>query len=1075
MEPTRDPPPDAQAVNPGEITAPTAAVSSSTHRPSSLTELRAFPVQGWDRYEVIAFLGAGGMGRVFKARDPRLNRFVALKLIRGDDPELVSRLMREARAQARIDHEYVCKVYEVGDAEGHPYVAMQYVVGASLREARDEMTLEQKVEVIRKVACGLHAAHRTGLVHRDIKPTNIMLERDEAGELHPYIMDFGLACEVRTQSDGMTMTMAVEGTPSYMAPEQAKGERSLLDRRTDVYSLGATLYDLLGRRAPFIGTSSIAILLALVNEEPQPVRAIFRGVPADLETIVMKCLEKDPARRYDSAKALADDLQRFLDGEPVLARKAGLGYRLAKRAKKHKALVALGGATLVSVALLGGAWIRAKLSAAEQARISQQLGQDVTKMETAMRIAYSLPLHDARREKAALHEKMTEVERRMNELSTTSGGPGRYALGRGHLALHEYEEAVADLTAARDAGYHGLDVTLALGQALGGVYAGALRDAERIKDKDRRGARVKEAEARYLEPALRYLRESAGSYAESRAYMEGLIAFYEKRYDEALKKASQAFEEAPWLYEAKKLEADVHFAVGRGAHGRAEHEAARASYLRAIDALWIAADIARSDADLHDMEADLWIEMMDVERRVGASPRPSFERALAALDRALAASPSRSGPYSKKAYAFFRIGDYQERMNEDPSASLDKGLEAANEAVRLNPSDAFAFESIALLHNVRVGHEVTQGRDPRPWLARQAESLREALRLNPNYAKAWNDLGRVHANGADYELAHGIDPTASVERSIEMFNHAMASDPAYIHPYGNVCFALLFQAQYELTHGRDPRPSLARSAAACDKGLAIAPGFHGLHTNLSFNHLLRAQYELAVGIDPRGSADRAIESAAAAVKLNPKDIEAERYAASAYHVKALHARYSGGDPTEALRGASARLEASEAVSPTEPLTARLRGAIELTTARWEIHNGKSPEGALERARAALDLALKTNANDAETRLTIAELRLARASLGARIKGGLDADAAEGLAAVEKVLMINPHNARAMATRGAIFLAQARAAPPGKDRREAAMRAEGTLREALLEDANSERELRPLLDDAKRLSGETPAR
>src|SRR4051812_11734965 len=213
MTPTHGDRRDAEGQNPGEITAPTAPATPSVRRLSAPGSVRAFPVPGWDRYEIVEFLGAGGMGRVFKARDPRLNRFVALKLIRGDEPELIRRLLREAQAQARVDHENVCKVYEVGEVEGLPYIAMQYIVGDSLKEARDRMTLDQKVEVMRQVAVGLHAAHRLGLVHRDIKPANIMLEPDEDGGLHPYVMDFGLAREV--QADGPTMTGTIEGTPAY--------------------------------------------------------------------------------------------------------------------------------------------------------------------------------------------------------------------------------------------------------------------------------------------------------------------------------------------------------------------------------------------------------------------------------------------------------------------------------------------------------------------------------------------------------------------------------------------------------------------------------------------------------------------------------------------------------------------------------------------------------------------------------------------------------------------------------------------------------------------------------------------
>src|SRR5262249_51280705 len=152
---------------------------------------------------------------------------------------------------ARIEHENICKVYEVGEADGHPYIAMQFISGASLKDLRNDLTLEQKVKVIKQAAEALHAAHRTGVIHRDIKPANIMIERDEDGWLHPYVMDFGLAREV--ESHGETVTGQIMGTPAFMSPEQALGVHRQLDRRTDIYSLGATLYDLLAGQTPFSG------------------------------------------------------------------------------------------------------------------------------------------------------------------------------------------------------------------------------------------------------------------------------------------------------------------------------------------------------------------------------------------------------------------------------------------------------------------------------------------------------------------------------------------------------------------------------------------------------------------------------------------------------------------------------------------------------------------------------------------------------------------------------------------------------------------------------------------------------
>ncbi|MBC7978003.1 MAG: serine/threonine protein kinase, partial [Myxococcales bacterium] len=290
----------------------------------------AFPVPGWDRYQPGRFLGRGGMGLVFLAHDPRLRRDVAIKFVRGDDPAHVQRLISEARAQALVSHARVCKVHEVGEVEGKVYIAMQYISGASLGAMAHELTVEQKVRLIRDAAEGLHEAHRATVIHRDIKPSNIMVERSSDGELRSYVMDFGLARS--TKDDAATLSGTVLGTPRYMSPEQARGHTSTLDRRTDVYSLGATLYHLVTGQPPVAGEAVLQVLDNLRTAEPTAPRTLNPDIPVDLEAILLKCLERDRSERYDSARALAEDLGRFLDGDPVHARAAGAWYRLRKRA-----------------------------------------------------------------------------------------------------------------------------------------------------------------------------------------------------------------------------------------------------------------------------------------------------------------------------------------------------------------------------------------------------------------------------------------------------------------------------------------------------------------------------------------------------------------------------------------------------------------------------------------------------------------------------------------------------------------------------------------------------------------------
>ena len=270
-------------------------------------------------YEVLEELGRGGMGVVYKARQVGLKRIVALKMILGGvhaGAEVLARFRTEAEAVARLQHPHVVQIHEIGEQDGLPFFSLEYCAGGSLdqRIRKDRLTPHEAAVLVEKLAQGVQAAHDRGILHRDLKPANVLFTEDAT----PKIADFGLARKLEEQ--GQTATGAVLGTPSYMAPEQAAGNKQGMGPATDVYALGVILYELLTGRPPFQAAMPLDTLMKVLNEDPVPVRRLQPKVARDLETICLKCLEKTPARRYASASALADDLHRFVSGEPVLAR-----------------------------------------------------------------------------------------------------------------------------------------------------------------------------------------------------------------------------------------------------------------------------------------------------------------------------------------------------------------------------------------------------------------------------------------------------------------------------------------------------------------------------------------------------------------------------------------------------------------------------------------------------------------------------------------------------------------------------------------------------------------------------------
>jgi WD40 repeat protein len=339
-------------------------------------------------YEILEELGRGGMGVVYKARQLRLNRLVALKMILAGahaDPADLARFQIEAEAVARLQHPNIVQIYEVGECNGRPYFSLEFVEGGSLHDRLDgtPQPLTDAARMIETLARAVHYAHERGIVHRDLKPANILLHakseirnpKSESGtgpgidlpdsdfgfrisDLEPKVTDFGLAKQLDSEQC-YTHTGAVLGTPMYMAPEQAEGRIKDIGPCTDIYALGAILYHLLTGRPPFRGATILETLEQVRLEDPLPPSRLQPRLPRDLDTICLRCLEKHPLRRYATAAALADDLHRFLNGQPILARPTSLWERTVKWARRRPAVAGLLAALalVVVLAFAGMTWL----------------------------------------------------------------------------------------------------------------------------------------------------------------------------------------------------------------------------------------------------------------------------------------------------------------------------------------------------------------------------------------------------------------------------------------------------------------------------------------------------------------------------------------------------------------------------------------------------------------------------------------------------------------------------------------------------------------------------------------------
>src|SRR5262245_31476535 len=290
--------------------------STQSGEPFSVNQLRG----SFGSYEILEEIARGGMGVVYKARQTNLDRIVALKMILAGPfagKETILRFRAEAEAAANLHHPNIVAIHETGEADGHHYFSMDYVDGHNLAELVRERLLpfRKAAEYVRKIAEAIQYAHEHKVLHRDLKPSNVLIDQND----EPRITDFGLAKRLTGTSE-LTITGQLLGSPGYMPPEQASSKRGSYEPASDVYALGAILFHLLTGRPPFHAENLTDTLEQLLNREPVPPRQLNPSVPPDLETICLKCLEKEPAKRYATARQLAQELERFLHDEPILAR-----------------------------------------------------------------------------------------------------------------------------------------------------------------------------------------------------------------------------------------------------------------------------------------------------------------------------------------------------------------------------------------------------------------------------------------------------------------------------------------------------------------------------------------------------------------------------------------------------------------------------------------------------------------------------------------------------------------------------------------------------------------------------------
>jgi eukaryotic-like serine/threonine-protein kinase len=901
------------------------------------------------RVQLKGLLGAGGVGEVHRAWDGALQRPVAVKFPLSSDPREAERLLLEARLQARVDHPSVVRVLEVGTLGGRPCIVLQLVEGCSLAVFAPGASLAERVELLRQAAEGLHAAHREGLVHRDVKPGNVLVERSGSTP-RALVSDFGLA---RGDEPGLTRTGLAPGTLEYMSPE-ALLDDGPIDFRADVYSLGATLYSILAGRPPFRRSAEEAaladatsLLRRLLEEDPAPLPP---EVPVELRRVVAKAMEKEPRSRYASAEALADDLRRFQRGEPVLARPAPAPERLLRWTRRNRtATRALAAALVMLLGTLGfGLWMqrRSGLEALEAAR----LGALAESFDSTMRLEHLAPLHDIRPALAGLRP---QVEALRPLAASARGGPASYALGTGLDLLGDLAGARTAYTRAWELGFRGPRVAEALGSVLARVY-----EAERARALERLGPsalaeRLEQLRLELRDPAVRYL--ALGDPSGWRGpWLRASMALLEGDLPAARRHANELLAIAPERYQARVLQGETWLGEANRAALGEQLDQALDALGRAEGLLEAAAEWGRSDPRPALLAAAAHSQHAGILTRRGQVPAAEAATAERWLERASRIDPDSRALLVERALLLLNLERFA--ANYGRRQGLDRVQEAAGllrRAVKLAPDDVETLHAL-LVALLRSGHHrVERGLPALEVLDEGAAAHAVLVALAPND-------GMVHARGAELHLlrgkaqqAAGLPAAAALQAAEREAAAAMRLDPiAPLIIRAVLAETLVLRGREDWLTGSDPRPTLQRAAAVVEE-LRFGTG-------QSVVGVYRSAYVLAsVALALLDTAEEAGPILARALVLTAEaraahpDMPLVPYLRGQILViEARRLQAAGQDPGPVIAESRSLIRDAVRRMGHPDVAIETMGLLSLTEARWGTRRGGDPSKALDAAERA---------------------------------------------------------------------------------------------------------------------------
>ncbi len=926
-------------------------------------------------YELIELLGRGGMGAVYKAWHPGLRTHCALKvLLAGADAseEDVHRFRREAHALARLHHPGIVAVYDVGEEDGRTFLAMEFVPGRTLAgvlaEGREQgMEPRAAVGLLRQMAEALEAAHQAGVLHRDLKPANVLI--DAAGRAK--LMDFGLAKLEEGEGSVATRTGELIGTPAYMSPEHVERGMTEVDPQSDVYQLGAILYEMLTGRCPYEGSSVTEVMLRVAQQEPVAPRRLRPALDRDAETICLKAMAREKSRRYRSARELALDCARYEAGEAISARRETGRERAVRWARRRKGFTALAAAAAIALAAaVQAGWDtrRADRESGEARRALEEAAEERRRLEAeilaGLRLAARANLTGAllvRRAGGRMHEAeaaflgpLQEAAARALARAPDLAEP-HYHLGRMYRALLRFDDARAAQERALTIDPAHPRARYERGLLLLRAYDAHLRDRRREwlrlrgEEMAQRGggaiqgggaareptaAEVEDDEARRLREEARHdllaAAEAAGEIGPAPGQCgRGMLA----HLDGNVAAAARA------LDEAVRLEPDLEEAWEARAHLAFRQEGPDAA------AEWFARGLARDRGYVPFLEGRARVRQDAAVRKWqrGVDPFPDFAAAVEDLTRALELAPERADLWEARGSARVNEAYARAERGQDATALFDAAMADLGKSAELRPDRPEVHRSRGLARINQANRMSARGRDPRAQYALAVEDLTRALALDPGDDETWMRRGLARANAGNFAVARGEDPVALYTAALADFEEALRRNPTREETWVKRGIARTNWGAHRIQRGEDPGELYEAALQDFAEAVRLNPSSDESWLKRGNLRINWAAYRLSRGRDATELLDAAVADLGEALARNPRRDETWLRRATAQVNRGYLEQALGRDPAPAYAAAAEDFGRAIELNPARDESWMGRGSARLNLGLYRAGRGESPD------------------------------------------------------------------------------------------------------------------------------------